>query len=103
MSKVSIKVNIAGRNYPLTVKESEKAVIEKAVELIEKKMADYSNNYAVTDKQDLLAMCALQFSTQYMNAEAEYQDFSTGLSERVHEIEHFISDYLKKDKAEHAF
>jgi cell division protein ZapA len=98
MSKISIKVSIAGREYPLTVRPEERDNVMRAAEMVNRKLEEYSSSYAVSDKQDLLAMCALQFSTQYINAENESQLFSQDLSERIVEIEQFVSDYLKKDK-----
>lgn len=98
MSKVSIKVNIAGREYPLSVKPDEKDSVIRAAEMVNRKLKDYASNYSVSDKQDLLAMCALQFSTQYINAENDSTLLGEGLTERIVEIEAFVSDYLKKDK-----
>jgi cell division protein ZapA (FtsZ GTPase activity inhibitor) len=60
MSEISIKVQIAGRNYPLTIKASEEPAIRKAEAAIEESIAYFQKNYAVKDKQDLLAMAALQ-------------------------------------------
>jgi cell division protein ZapA len=99
MSKVSIKVSIAGREYPLTVKAEERDSVLRAAEMVNKKLKEYASNYAVSDKQDLLAMCALQFSTQYINAENDSSLYNEGLTDRIVEIEQFVSDYLKKDKA----
>ena len=98
MGKVSIKVKIAGREYPLTVKSEERDSIVRAAEMVNKKLKEYSENYSVSDKQDLLAMCALQFSTEYINAENDSSLLSEGLEERIVEIEQFVSDYLKKDR-----
>ncbi len=64
MSEVSIKVNIAGRTYPLTVSELEEAGIRKAEQAIDESIQIFQKNYAVKDKQDLLAMAALQMSAK---------------------------------------
>lgn len=64
MKDLSIKVNIAGRVYPLTVKQEEEENIRLAAKEINEMIKEYEQNYAVKDKQDLLAMCALQFATQ---------------------------------------
>ena len=64
MSEVSIKVNIAGRTYPLTVKSLEEAGIRQAEQAIEESIQVFQKNYAVKDKQDLLAMAALQMSAK---------------------------------------
>lgn len=64
MSEVSIKVNIAGRIYPLTVSSEEEAGIRKAEQAIDESIQVFQKNYAVKDKQDLLAMAALQMSAK---------------------------------------
>jgi cell division protein ZapA len=64
MSELSIKVTIAGRTYPLTIERSEEEKIRKAVSKINDNIKNLQDNYAVKDTQDLLAMTALQFSTQ---------------------------------------
>lgn len=64
MSEVSIKVNIAGRIYPLTISSAEEAQVRKAEQLIEQSVQTFQKNYAVKDKQDLLAMTALQLAAR---------------------------------------
>jgi cell division protein ZapA len=64
MSKTSIKVVLAGRNYPLTVNEGEQEIVQKAVNGINSSIKRLQENYAVKDMQDLLAMTALQLATR---------------------------------------
>ena len=64
MGKLSLKVMVAGRSYPLTVNEGEEARVTKAAEEINKSIKMLQENYAVKDMQDLLAMTALQLSTR---------------------------------------
>ena len=63
MSELSIKVNIGGRTYPLTIKRSEEEKIRKAASKINENLKELKNNYAVIDTQDLLAMTVLQYAT----------------------------------------
>ncbi len=61
---LKIKVTIAGRVYPLVVKnEVEEEGMRKAATKINDLVAKFEKNYAVSDKQDVLAMCALQFAS----------------------------------------
>ena len=64
MEKVSLKVVVAGRSYPLTVSELEKDKVLAAAEDINKSIHILKDNYAVKDMQDLLAMAALQLATK---------------------------------------
>ncbi len=67
MSDVSIKITIAGRVYPLTVDENEREIVEKAAERVDNSVRMFMKSYAVKDKQDLLAMTALQMATSANN------------------------------------
>lgn len=60
MSKVSLKITIAGRTYPLNVPESDEEKVTKAAADINKAVEMLRKNYAVNDNQDLVAMSALQ-------------------------------------------
>lgn len=72
MSKVSLKVVVAGRTYPLTVQESEVEKVQRAAEDINKAIKQLQDNFAVRDMQDLLAMTALQLSTRGSKAPATH-------------------------------
>ena len=60
---LKIRVTIAGRVYPVVVRnENEEEGMRKAASKINDLVAKFEKNYAVSDKQDVLAMCALQFA-----------------------------------------
>lgn len=62
--KLKIKVTIGDRVYPLTIKsEGEEEGVRKAVKKINNLIKKFEENYEVRDKQDVLAMCALQFAS----------------------------------------
>ncbi|MCB0460611.1 MAG: cell division protein ZapA [Flavobacteriaceae bacterium] len=62
--KLRIKVTIGDRVYPLTIKsEGEEEGVRKAVKKINDLIKKFEENYEVRDKQDVLAMCALQFAS----------------------------------------
>ena len=62
--QLRIKVNIGGRAYPLTITRAEEEQVRKAVALIQSTVSRFEERYAVGDKQDALAMCALQMANQ---------------------------------------
>jgi len=64
MSEMSIKVTIAGRIYPITVKADEEEKVRDAARRVDENLKLLQNSYAVKDKQDLLAMTALQMATK---------------------------------------
>jgi len=55
-----ITIKIAGRNYPLNVSPSDEETLRKVGKSIEAMVKDFEANFAVKDKQDALAMCALR-------------------------------------------
>jgi cell division protein ZapA (FtsZ GTPase activity inhibitor) len=68
MEKVSLKIVIAGRTYPLTIKAEEEAAVREAADRINTNIQKLQGSYAVKDMQDLLAMTALQMAVQLKNA-----------------------------------
>ena len=64
MAKLSLKVVVAGRTYPLSVEESEEKRVLKSASDINKAIKLLQDNYAVKDMQDLLAMTALQLASK---------------------------------------
>jgi cell division protein ZapA len=62
--KLKIKVSIADRVYPLTINPDQEEGLRKAAKKIEAMIKQFEKSYAVRDKQDVLAMCALQFAAQ---------------------------------------
>jgi len=96
MAELSIKVSIANRVYPLKINTEEEENIRKAAKLINEKVKDYEENYSVRDKQDLLAMCALQFATDVINKQNMPIIEDNGFIEKVAELDTLITDYLDK-------
>ena len=67
MAKLSLKVVVAGRTYPLSIEESEEKRVLKSANDINKAIRLLQDNYAVKDMQDLLAMTALQLASKSDN------------------------------------
>ena len=93
MSKVSLKVVVAGRTYPLTVQESEVEKVKRAADDINKAIKQLQENFAVRDMQDLLAMTALQLSTKSGKATASTSNTTTpDYSEVTEELKRLAED-----------
>ena len=93
MGKLSLKVVVAGRTYPLTVNQGEEFKVTKAAEDINKAIQMLQDNYAVKDMQDLLAMTALQLATKSTNTspsapiEPDYSSIEEKLDELSKDID----------------
>ena len=69
MSQISIKVKIAGRYYPLSIKPEEETTIRQAEMKIQSSIDAFQEKYGVRDHQDLLAMTLLQMATKPTTSE----------------------------------
>jgi len=94
MGDLSIKLTIANRIYPLSINREDEAGVRKAAKLIEENIKDYEENYSVRDKQDLLAMCALQFANQAVNNEDKVVIEDNGIVEKLTGLDDVVSDFL---------
>ena len=95
MEEFTISVNIADRPYRLTSKREEEEVIRKAATKINDKVKNYSANYAFNDKQDLLAMVALEEATIALNKEKRLSDLDDSLLDELTDIDRVLSENLK--------
>ena len=62
--KIKIKLNIADRVYPLSISPNQESSLRASASKIDSMTKQLENNYAVRDKQDVLAMCALQYAAE---------------------------------------
>lgn len=74
-NQLKIKISIADRVYPLTIQSDQEEGLRIAAKQINEMIKRFEENYAVRDKQDVLAMCALQFASQYEQSLLE-EDYS---------------------------
>lgn len=95
MEKISIKVVVGGRTYPLTVTENEQVRVMKAAEDINRAIEQLRQNYGVKDPQDLLAMTALQLvskgqsnaKVETVNLPADYNSIELALDNLTKQID----------------
>lgn len=71
MSKKQVKIQIGGRNYPITVEATEEDAVLGAEKLIQENVDKLKRIYNITNPQDLLAMTALEFATKLQKNQKE--------------------------------
>ncbi len=91
--KLSIKVNIAERYYPLKIDREDEEKIRGAARLINEKVLLYKQKYVDKDTQDFLAMAALQFVIKMI--ECENSDDRYSLIENLKELNDELDSFLK--------
>ncbi|RKS03703.1 MULTISPECIES: cell division protein ZapA [unclassified Flavobacterium] len=94
--KLKIKLSIADRVYPLTVDLSQEEGLRSASKKIDAMIKQFEENYAVRDKQDVLAMCALQFASQVEQKQVDNSIDGTETLDRLKKINDLLFDYLDK-------
>ncbi len=94
--KLKIKISIADRVYPLTVETSQEEGLRSASKKIDNMIKQFEENYAVRDKQDVLAMCALQFASQVEQKQINTNSDSLETINRLKKINDLLFDYLEK-------
>ena len=92
--KLKIKISIADRVYPLTVEPSQEEGLRSASKKIDAMIKQFEQSYAVRDKQDVLAMCALQFAAQVEQKQiSKSQDNETNIT-RLQNFDKKLSELL---------
>ena len=94
--KLKIKISIADRVYPLTVDMAQEEGLRSASKKIDTMIKQYEENYAVRDKQDVLAMCALQFAAQAEQKQLNNSIDGTEALERLTKLNTLLEHYLTK-------
>ena len=90
-----IKLNIGNRIYPLSVDEKQEEILRKASKKINEMINDYESKYAVKDKQDNLAMCALQILSQskiFINSDDKE---TVEIGNKIEELKNLIDSRLE--------
>jgi cell division protein ZapA (FtsZ GTPase activity inhibitor) len=92
---LSVKVSIANRSYPLRVSKEEEEKVRVAAQSINQRMKEFEENFAVKDKQDLLAMCALQFASETMGPPKSNEPSKNSQArEKVKQLNLILDEYL---------
>ncbi len=96
IEKIKIKLTVADRVYPLTISPNQEASLRISAKKIDEMTKQLEQNYAVRDKQDVLAMCALQYAAQLENQlekNTTKDDSSTKTNELIELIDLHLSNY----------
>ncbi|PKQ64304.1 cell division protein ZapA [Labilibaculum filiforme] len=93
--KLSIRVNVADRFYPLKIDRAQEEVIRKAAKMINEKVMQYKQRYKDKDTQDFLAMASLQYVIKVIEAESK-TDVSP-VFEEVKAMEQELREFLDKE------
>ena len=91
---LKIKLTIADRVYPLSVAPEQEEALRSSAKKIEAMIKQLEQNYAVRDKQDVLAMCALQYATQLEQTQLDERESSAIDSQTIAQLNTMVEQHL---------
>jgi len=94
VDKLSIKLHIANRIYPMKIERKSEEFIRNSVKKIEERLKFYEENYAIKDKQDLLAMCLIEYASKFESMSNKKVVEDDGVSEKLAEIDALLSSNI---------
>lgn len=92
---LSIKVTIGNRVYPLTIKRDEEELIRKATKLVNENIKELEQNYAVRDRQDLLAMTALFYANRFLETERQLNNRHSSQNHTLQQLDARLSEFME--------
>jgi cell division protein ZapA len=91
---LKIKLSIANRVYPLTINPNQEEGLRKATKKIEAMIGQFEQNYSVRDKQDVLAMCALQFASQVEQKSIDKEYVNEEIQEKLEALNELLDQHI---------
>lgn len=96
--KLSLTLEIAGRKYPLKIKQSEEQAFRDAAKRIERKISQYRIKYGVANSgattQDFVVMTALQVLVE--NFSLTGKNNTKPFEDKIDSLISELDDYLRK-------
>lgn len=99
MSEFSISITVADRPYKLVVEKEQEGLFRNAAKLIDKRIKEYSSSYAFKDKQDLLAMIALEYTVSFLQNEQTTNESELLMNDKLTGIDNALNELLKSPLA----
>jgi cell division protein ZapA len=93
--KLTIRVNVADRYYPLKIGRQDEEKIRRAAKLINERILQYKQKYTDKDVQDFLAMAALQYVVKVIDCDKETN--MAPILEEVRKLNHELEEYLDQE------
>ena len=92
--KLKIKLSIANRVYPLTIEPDQEEGLRKSAQKIDTMIKQFEQSYSVRDKQDVLAMCALQFASQSEQKVIDTDNLNEEVEHKLKALDQLLKEHL---------
>ena len=93
---ISVKVEIAGRPFPVKVKPEEENFVTESARLINEKFSEMKKQFPGKETSDYLAMSALMNMMEQLKEKNENAVSVKNYSENLQQMDSAISEALKK-------
>ena len=78
----------------MKIERNSEEFIRNSVKKIEERLKFYEDNYAIKDKQDLLAMCLIEYASKFESVNNRKVVDDDGLTEKLLEIDSLLSSNI---------
>jgi cell division protein ZapA len=92
--KLSIKINIGDRYYPMRIERNEEEKYRRAASMLNDKITKYKHSFADKDQYDFLAMTALQMAVHAVQS-SESNDIGK-LKSEIDLLNEEIEKYIRE-------
>ncbi|OJJ15260.1 hypothetical protein BKI52_38235 [marine bacterium AO1-C] len=80
---LSIKLKLADRDYPMQTDSNTESRLRQAAKTINEKVKEYRKQFGIEDRQDLLAMVALDYAVESLTLTEENEDVQDMVSKKI--------------------
>ena len=84
--KLKIKIPNANRVYPMIIEPSKEQGLRLASQKINNLIKKFEQNYSVQDKQDALAMCALQIASSRIQKKIDNDETLDTIEMKINDL-----------------
>jgi len=93
-NKLSIKVKICDREYPMKVEAGDEENIRKAGKIINERIKEYRDKFGIDDKQDLLAMVTFDSMVDKLSNDSIHKDTDETSLDKIQYLNNLISQSI---------
>ena len=96
MSTQRIEIKIASRIYPMNINPQEEEMVLECAQEITGILRQFEEKYSVSDKQDALAMVAIQLAIREAKLKKQMKDNEEITAERISKLLELIDQSIVK-------
>lgn len=92
--EIKININVAERNYRLTIDKADEAKVRRAADMINERVKEYRSVYTDKDYLSLVSMACIQFATSVVKYEDDSAFKDQYLDKQLDTIDALLTENL---------